>query len=129
MRIAICNQFYSPSESRAISLAFSHFKQSAVSQCTSFLHITAEKLFVALHKISTRPVGVGQGIIRLQADGLVKILDGPLQLAKVVVSNPPVVVEFGILRIQADGLIEIINGTLILTEVIVSISLIIVGFG
>jgi hypothetical protein len=111
--------FIAPPESRAISLAFSHFKQFAVSQCTSFLHITAEKLFVALHKISTRPVGVGQGIIRLQADGLVKIL----------VSNPPVVVEFGILRLQADGLIEIINGMLILTEVIVSISLIVVGFG
>ena len=93
------------------------------------MHITAEKLFVALHKISTRPVGVGQGIIRLQADGLVKILDGTLQLAKVIVSNPPVVVECGILRLQADGLIEIINGMLILTEVIVSISLVVVGFG
>jgi len=87
------------------------------------------KAFVALHKISTRPVGVRQGIIRLQADGLVKILDGPLQLAKVIVSNPPVVVEFGILRLQADGLIEIINGMLILTQIIVSISLIVVGFG
>jgi hypothetical protein len=36
------------------------------------------KLFVALHKIRTRPVGVGQGIIRFQAYGLVIIINGTL---------------------------------------------------
>jgi hypothetical protein len=77
-------------------LAFSHFKQFAVSQCTSFLHITTEKLFVALHKISTRPVGVGQGIIRFQPYSLVIIINGTLMLAAVIVSNPPVTVGNGI---------------------------------
>jgi len=93
------------------------------------LYIAAEKLFIALHKISTRPVGVGQGIRRLQPDGLVKIHDGTLQLAQVIVGNSPVVVECGIFWLQADGLTEIINGTLILTEVIISSSPVVVGFG
>jgi hypothetical protein len=48
---------------------------------------------------------VGVGIIRLQADGFIKVLDGSLLLAKVAISNPPTGVSLSMIRFQADGLI------------------------
>jgi len=59
------------------------------------LQVTAAHLVVSLYKISNPPVVVGIGIIRLQADGFVIILNGTLLLAKVSVSNPPVSVGIG----------------------------------
>jgi hypothetical protein len=87
----------------------------------------AEKLFVALHKISTRPAGVGFGIIRFQVDDFIIVFDCMMRLAKVIVSNPPAVVGSGIVRFQADGLAIVLNSTLLLAKVRVSNPPVVVG--
>ena len=55
--------------------------------------------------ISTAPVAVESGIIRVHLDGLVEVLYGPLVLAQAPVSEPPGVVGIVIIRVQLDGLV------------------------
>ena len=47
---------------------------------------------------------VGVGMLGVQADGLVVVLDGPLVIAQVTVGVASVVEGVGILRVQADSL-------------------------
>jgi hypothetical protein len=65
-------------KSTAVISFFSPLQRYAVSQFTRSLRIITAGLFVALIKVSSAPVVIGIGIIRFQAYGFIKILNGKL---------------------------------------------------
>ena len=60
-------------------------------------------------------VVVAQGILRVEANELIIVLDGKRILPQLFVGAAPVVVGLGKLGVEADGLIEVLDGSLILT--------------
>ena len=65
---------------------------------------------LALVLVGIAPVVVGNGVLRVEGDGLVEVGDGLVELALVVVGIAPVVVGSGILRVEGDGLVVVGDG-------------------
>ncbi len=56
------------------------------------------------------------GVLGIEADGLVKVLNGSLVLAQPPVGNTPVVVSVKVLGIEANGLVIVLNGSWVLAQ-------------
>jgi len=65
----------------------------------------------------------------VEADGLVKVLNGLLKLAQVSVGGAPVAVGQGKLGVEADGLVKVLDGPLMLAQVTVGEAPVVVGVG
>ena len=64
--------------------------------------------------VGRAPVVVDDGVLRVEADGLVVVLYRTLVLAKVVVGITPVVVGVGVLGVEADGLVVVLYRSFVL---------------
>ena len=58
-------------------------------------------------------MGASFSVVRVQFDGLVVVLYGPLVLAQVNVGITPVVVGRSVVRVQLDGLVVVLYGPLV----------------
>ena len=63
------------------------------------------ELVLAQAMVGRATARVGRGILRVESDGLVEVLDGTLVLAQAIVGEATVVVGHGILRVQLNGLV------------------------
>jgi len=50
------------------------------------------------------------GVIRVEPDGLVVVLNGAVELALGSVGEAPAVEGSGVIRVEPDGLVEVLNG-------------------
>ena len=73
-------------------------------------------LILTQFKIGCSPAAVSQGILRVEADGFVEVLDSLLRLVQYKIGCSPVAVSQVILRIEADGFVEVLNSLLSLVQ-------------
>ncbi len=61
--------------------------------------------------VSPPSIGIGQRrVLRFKPDGLVEVIDGSLELPKVIVGKPSVVVGSGVFWVESDGLVQVLDG-------------------
>ena len=80
-------------------------------------------------RVCERPASEGHHVLRVKEDGLIEVLDCPLQLAQGTVCPTPVVIGDGQLRVKLDGFVEVFHGLLELPQVGVGGTPVIVGKG
>ncbi len=78
--------------------------------------------------VGESPVSEDLAIFGLQVDGLVVILDGPVELAFLPVNITPVAEGFRKIGFQVDGLVEILDGPVELALAIIDIAPVVEGF-
>jgi len=59
---------------------------------------------LALEIVGIVPVEEGSGVIRVEPDGLVVVLNGVVGLALAIVGIAPTVERYGVIRVEPDGL-------------------------
>ena len=82
---------------------------------------------VRLDEIGDAAVKVGGGVIRVQMDRLVVVLDRATVVALPLVGDPAVVVVVCIIRVQANRFVEILNCTVVIILVYVGVAAVVVG--
>ena len=65
---------------------------------------------VALLAVGEAPAGVGHGVLRVEAGGLVEVGDGVVEVALLIVGDAPVEVGHGEFRVESDGLVVVGDG-------------------
>ena len=66
-------------------------------QFDRFRHVLLRLLVPAHSGIGERPVGVGRGVLGVEADGLAAVVNGQFKLSQLSVSQAPVKVGIGVL--------------------------------
>jgi len=79
-------------------------------QPESFMIILYSFLITAKFMIDSSSIIVRIGIIVLESDGIIKILNCLLMLSRISVNIPPSIIRLGIIRIQSNCCVITING-------------------
>jgi len=100
-----------------------------ISEGDEFLEVRDGFLFPAYVTVGYALVVAGIGMLRVEADGLVVVLDAPLELPQVAVGVAPVVVGIGMLRVEVNSLVVVLDSPLELPQNAVGIAPVVVGPG
>src|ERR1039457_2062397 len=82
---------------------------------------------VALRLLGHSAIVEGTGVVRIELDGLVVVVDGAVVLAFVEVGVAAIGEGQGVVRIELDGLVEILDGAVVLAFVGVGAAAIVEG--